>query len=49
VETVVILLGVGSLTAAVCLGVVAYIRRIKEKIKGFVLERKKIEKYFQED
>jgi len=43
------LLGIGSLTAAVCVGLVVYVRQIKEKIKGFVLEREKIEKYFQED
>lgn len=48
-EKTVALLGIGSLTAAVCIGVVAYIKRIKEKIKGFILEREKIEKYFQED
>jgi len=48
-EKTLITLGIGSLMAVVCVGVVAYIKRIKEKIKGFILERKKIEKYFQED
>jgi len=48
-ERTLITLGIGLLTTVVCVGIVAYIKRIKEKIKGFILERKKIEKYFQED
>ncbi len=44
-----VLLGIGSLTVAVCSGIVIYIKQIKKKMKGFVLERKKIEKYFQEN
>lgn len=48
-EKEIVMLGIGSLTAAICVGVVVYIKKIKNKIKGFVLEREKIEKYFQED
>lgn len=48
-EKEIVLLGIGSLSAAVCVSVVVYIKKIKNKIKGFVLEREKIEKYFQED
>jgi len=42
------LLGIGTTIAVVLAGVVIYIKRMKEKIKGFVLRRKEIEKYLKD-
>lgn len=43
-----ILLGIGVLTATVCMGTLLYVKNIKKKIKGFTLQRKRIEKYLKE-
>jgi len=41
-------LGIGTTIAVVLAGVVIYINRMKEKIKGFVLRRKEIEKFLKD-
>ena len=45
----IVLLGIGSLTAVITAVLVAYLRRLKNKIKSFILERDKIAKYLQEE
>jgi len=45
----IVLLGIGSITAVIAAILVAYMRRLKNKIKSFILERDKIAKYLQEE
>ena len=43
-----VLLGVTIATSAIGLGIFAYIKFLKKKIKRYVLRNEKIEKYFKE-
>ncbi len=42
-------LGVLTVASAVGIGLVAYIKMLKKRIKRYVLRYEKIEKYFKED
>lgn len=45
----IVLLGIGTITAIIAGSLVLYLRRLKNKIKRFTLERDKIAKYLRDD
>ncbi len=44
-----ILLGASIATSAIGIGIFAYIKFLKNKVKKYVLRNERIEKYFRED